>query len=48
MHDIPCNSAPLAEKALFLSQKGTFLPEDFHKVPKSQQNSEYLGLKFLS
>ena len=37
----------LPKETLFLTQKGTFLPEDFHKVPKSRKNSECSGLKFL-
>ena len=37
MQYIPCNSALLARETLFLNQEGTFLPEDFQKVPKSRQ-----------
>ena len=37
MQYIPCNSALLAQETLFLTQKGTFLPNDLQKVRKSQQ-----------
>ena len=37
MQYIPCNSALLAQKTLFLTQKGTFLPKDLQKVSKSRQ-----------
>ena len=37
MQYILCNIALLAQKTLFLTQKGIFLPEDFQKVHKSQQ-----------
>ena len=36
MQYIPCNSALLAQKTLFLTQKGTFLPKDLQKVRKSR------------
>ena len=37
MQYIPCNSALLSQKTLFLTQKGTFLPKDLQKVRKSRQ-----------
>ena len=37
MQYIPCNSALIAQETLFLTQKGTFLPEDLQKVRKSRQ-----------
>ena len=48
MQYIPCYSALLAQKTLFMTQKGTFLPKDLQKVRKSRQNSVCSGLKFLS
>ena len=37
MQYIPCNGALLANKTLFVTSKGTFLPKDLQKVLKSQQ-----------
>ena len=37
MQYIPCNCALLAQKTLFLTQKGTFLPKDLQKVRKSRK-----------
>ena len=35
MQYIPCNSARLAQKTLFLTKKSTFLFKDFQKVRNS-------------
>ena len=49
MQYIPCNSALLAQEALFLPKKALFMPKDLQKkVRKSQQNSVCSGLKFSS
>ena len=37
MQYIPCNSALLAQEALFLPKKALFLPKDLQKVRKSRQ-----------
>ena len=37
MQYIPCNSALLAQKTLFLPKKALFLPKDLQKVCKSRQ-----------
>ena len=55
MQYIPCNSALLAQEALFLPQKALFMPKDLQKkVRKSRQililrqNSVCKGLKISS
>ena len=49
MQYIPCNSALLAQEALFLPKKALFMPKDLQKkVRKSRQNSICSGLKFSS
>ena len=37
MQYIPCNSALLAQEALFLPKKALFMPKDLQKVRKSRQ-----------
>ena len=55
MQYIPCNSALLAQEALFLPKKALFMPKDFQKKSayiatnlNSRRNSVCSGLKFLS
>ena len=45
MQYIPCNSALLAQEALFLPKKALFLPKDLQKVRKSRKAIWVLQIK---